>query len=123
MNFASERRVSLQAAMKKLPTPEGKAFTEFFRHGSLTMELFAPRGRDVQQPHSRDEAYIVVQGSGVFVNGDQRIPFAAGDFLFAAAGEVHRFEDFTGDFFTWVLFYGPEGGEAAADPEWALGDD
>jgi hypothetical protein len=23
----------------------------------------------------------------------------------------HRFEDFTEDFATWVVFYGPEGGE------------
>jgi hypothetical protein len=23
----------------------------------------------------------------------------------------HRFEDFTHDFGTWVIFYGPEGGE------------
>jgi hypothetical protein len=23
----------------------------------------------------------------------------------------HRFEDFTDDFATWVIFYGPEGGE------------
>jgi hypothetical protein len=24
---------------------------------------------------------------------------------------VHRFEDFSDDFCTWVMFYGPEGGE------------
>ena len=27
------------------------------------------------------------------------------------AGVVHRFEDFTDDFATWGMFYGPEGGE------------
>jgi hypothetical protein len=27
------------------------------------------------------------------------------------AGKPHRFEDFTDDFGTWVIFYGPEGGE------------
>jgi hypothetical protein len=25
---------------------------------------------------------------------------------------VHRFEDFTDDLAVWVIFYGPEGGEA-----------
>ncbi len=25
---------------------------------------------------------------------------------------VHRFEEFTGDLTVWVMFYGPEGGEA-----------
>jgi mannose-6-phosphate isomerase-like protein (cupin superfamily) len=122
MNFASARRVSLGEAMKKLPDREGKPFTELFRHGSLSVELYAPRGDDRQQPHTRDEVYIVAQGSGTFLNGSERISFTAGDLLFAAAGEVHRFEEFTPDFFTWVLFYGPEGGEAAQDPEWALGE-
>ena len=27
--------------------------------------------------------------------------------LFAAAGDVHRFVEFSDDFATWVLFYGP----------------
>jgi hypothetical protein len=36
-----------------------------------------------------------------------------GTLLFVAAGRPHRFEDFTADFATWVLFYGPEGGEVA----------
>lgn len=122
MNFASERQVALRSAMKELSAASGKPFTELFRHGSLTVELYAPRGRDTQQPHTRDEVYIVAQGSGVFVNGSERVPFAAGDLLFAAAGEIHRFEEFSDDFYTWVLFYGPEGGEAAADPEWAVGE-
>ena len=30
------------------------------------------------------------------------------------AGVEHRFDDFRKDFATWVLFYGPEGGERAA---------
>lgn len=36
---------------------------------------------------------------------------APGNLLFVAAGAEHRFEDFTGDFGAWVMFYGPEGGE------------
>jgi mannose-6-phosphate isomerase-like protein (cupin superfamily) len=122
MNFASERQLSLQDAMKRVPTSDGKPFAELFQHGSLSVEIYAPRGRDTQKPHARDEVYVVARGSGVFVHGDSRTSFAAGDFLFAAAGEVHRFEEFTDDFCTWVLFYGPEGGEAAADLEWAVGE-
>lgn len=82
-----------------------------FEHGSLTVKVYAPRGHDPQTPHSRDEAYVVISGSGTFVHGERRDTFKPGDFLFAAAGVVHRFEDFTGDFAVWVLFYGPEGGE------------
>lgn len=121
MRFADERKVGLREAQKLLRQGQQR-FAEVFRHGSLTIELFAPRARDAQQPHARDEAYIVAQGSGVFVNGELRVSFAAGDVLFAAAGESHHFEQFSDDFYTWVLFYGPEGGEAAGDPEWALGE-
>lgn len=82
-----------------------------FEHGTLTAKLSAPRGRDLQQPHSRDEVYVVVSGNGTFVHGDRRDAFGPGDFLFAAAGVVHRFEDFSDDLAVWVLFYGAEGGE------------
>jgi mannose-6-phosphate isomerase-like protein (cupin superfamily) len=69
------------------------------------------RETDEQTPHTRDELYVVAQGSGTFVNGDRRHPFTSGDVLFVPAGAPHRFEDFSDDFGTWVIFYGPEGGE------------
>jgi hypothetical protein len=34
--------------------------------------------------------------------------------LFAPAGLVHRFEEFSDDFATWVVFWGPKGGESNA---------
>jgi hypothetical protein len=34
--------------------------------------------------------------------------------VFVAAGQVHRFEDFSSDFAVWVAFYGPDGGEKDA---------
>ncbi len=37
---------------------------------------------------------------------------APGELPFVPAGIEHRFLDFSDDFITWVLFYGPEGGEA-----------
>ena len=109
--FDSARQVAAAEAMKSLPARGGKRFAEVFRHGSMQIEIYAPRGRDTQRPHTRDEVYVVVRGSGVYVNGVQRFAFGPGDVLFAAAGERHHFEGFSADFFTWVLFYGPEGGE------------
>jgi hypothetical protein len=35
--------------------------------------------------------------------------------LFAPAGVVHRFEDFSDDFLVRIFFYGPEGGERDED--------
>ena len=106
------RRVSVAEAMARLPGPEGERFAEVLKHGSLVVEIYAPRGHDPQTPHTRDEVYVVVQGEGFFVNGPSRAPFGPGDVLFVPAGVVHRFEDFTDDLAVWVFFYGPEGGEA-----------
>jgi mannose-6-phosphate isomerase-like protein (cupin superfamily) len=55
--------------------------------------------------------YVVVRGSGEFVNGDVRHRFGPGDLLFVPAHVTHRFENFTDDLAVWVVFYGPEGGE------------
>jgi len=102
-------------AKQQLPGPGGEAYNILFEHGSLEIEVYAPRGTDPQQPHTRDEVYVVISGSGWFVNGAERSRFAAGDLLFVPAGVVHRFEVFSDDFATWVMFYGPEGGEQGQD--------
>jgi mannose-6-phosphate isomerase-like protein (cupin superfamily) len=89
----------------------GKPFAEVFTHGSLSVEIYKPEKVDLQKPHTRDEVYVVISGSGWFVSGNSRERFEPGEFLFVPAGVVHRFEEFTDDFATWVFFYGPEGGE------------
>jgi len=104
--------VRLADAASLLPTSDGKRFATVLEHGSLSVEIYAPRGHDPQQPHTRDEAYIVMSGSGQFINGDAQHPFNPGDFLFVPAGVEHRFVNFTDDLVVWVVFYGPEGGEA-----------
>lgn len=108
------RRVELAEAAARLPGPGGERFAEVLAHGSLVVEFYAPRGHDPQQPHTRDELYVVISGRGQFVNGDDRHPFAPGDVLFVPAGVTHRFEDFTDDLALWVFFYGPEGGEKSS---------
>lgn len=103
-------RVTVAQAMAR-QIPPGERSVSVLTHGTLLVKYYAPRGTDEQTPHTRDELYLVVRGSGWFVNGDDRHPFGVGDVLFAPAGVVHRFEDFTDDFGVWVVFYGPEGGE------------
>lgn len=91
--------------------PHGERFAAAFTRGSLSVEIYAPVGVDPQAPHSRDEVYFVVSGTGEFVVAGERAAFQPGDALFVAAGVEHRFENFSADFVTWVVFYGPEGGE------------
>ena len=102
-------RIALSEARTRLGK-EPEPFIVLFERGDFSVELYAPRGTDTQQPHDQDEAYIVASGSGSFRRGEERVPFQQGDFLFASAGVPHRFEEFTDDFRTWVIFFGPKGG-------------
>ena len=111
MSEDEKRRVSVEEALARLPGPGGERVATVLEHGTLVVEIYAPRGVDPQQPHTRDELYVVVTGTGDFFNDGRRHPFAPGDVLFAPAGAVHRFENFTEDLTVWVIFYGPEGGE------------
>jgi mannose-6-phosphate isomerase-like protein (cupin superfamily) len=108
-------RGTVEDWLAKLPADGRMRFVTAFARGQLEVELYAPKGEDKQQPHPRDEIYIVAAGSGDFVMGDERVKFSAGDALFAPAGMAHRFENFTGHFATWVMFYGPDGGEGPDD--------
>ena len=108
------------------PNDAGRATVLLLAHGTMELRWFAPKQHDPQTPHDRDELYIIVSGTGVFVctvesspfddmalrvQGEDRVPFGPGDALFVPAGTVHCFEEFSPDFATWVMFYGPEGGE------------
>jgi mannose-6-phosphate isomerase-like protein (cupin superfamily) len=104
-------KINLGEALDRLPGPQGERSVGLFEHGSLVVKLYAPRGHDPQTPHSRDEVYVVAQGSGEFVCDGARQTFGPHDVLFAAASVEHRFENFSDDFVVWVFFYGPEGGE------------
>ena len=89
----------------------GSPFVQYFSHGSLTVELYAPKGSDKQTPHDRDEIYVIASGNGTFWLEGASTPFTRGDVLFAPARKRHRFTRFTKGFSTWVFFYGPVDGE------------
>ena len=106
------RRVSVADALDAVSKiSEGIPSAFCFEHGTLQVKMYCPIDHDMQKPHTRDEVYVIARGSGWFVNGPERHPFHTGDVLFVPAGVEHRFDEFTDDFCTWVMFYGPEGGE------------
>lgn len=110
-------KASAKELLARIPGPvtkdwlDGERFTRAFAHGSMSVEFYAPEEHDPQTPHSQDEIYIIHTGSGEFVVEDRHTNCKAGDALFVAAGIPHRFENFTANFSTWVVFWGPEGGE------------
>jgi mannose-6-phosphate isomerase-like protein (cupin superfamily) len=106
-------RLTPATALATLHSVASRTFVELFRHGSLVVEIYKPVKVDLQMPHTRDEVYVVLSGTGVFLNNGVRQPFGPGEVLFVPANVEHRFEQFSNDFATWVFFYGPEGGENA----------
>jgi len=96
-------RLTTQNAIQKLAAVQGKEFLDLFHYGSLEIEIYKPNKVDHQHPHPQDELYVVIAGSGYFVNGRVRTPFEPGEVLLVPAGVEHRFEEFTDDFSTWVF--------------------
>jgi mannose-6-phosphate isomerase-like protein (cupin superfamily) len=103
-------KYTVEEFLAKLPLPanekykDGVPFIEVFNKGTLKIELFAPRERDLQTPHEQDEIYVIVQGESEFLLGAKRINCKFGDVLFVPAKMEHRFENFSDDFATWVFF-------------------
>ena len=97
--------------LARLPLPatdkwkEGVWDVEPFEKDGVSLVLFAPRGRDYQTSHDKDEFYFIVRGSGELVIAGERFAFSAGDVFFVEKNVEHRFEDFTNDFATWAIFF------------------
>lgn len=102
---------SLDTALAGLPEDADARFTYLIRHGSMRAGVYAPRGADDQAPHEQDELYIIASGTGYFVKNGERRAFKPQDAIFVEAHAFHHFEDFSDDFVTWVIFWGPKGGE------------
>ena len=94
------------AQAASLPFAPGRLSTLAFDDNGLELRHYAPKGTDPQSPHDRDEIYVVISGTGTYRREGEAIPFSAGDVLYAAAHEEHRFENFSADFATWVIFWG-----------------
>ncbi len=99
-------RITPATALRRLEQAGGQRYVTMFKHGPLELEYYQPQGQDPQQPHTRDEVYFVISGSGWFVQGSERRQFASGEVIYAPAGSPHHFEDFSEDFATWAIFSG-----------------
>ena len=103
---------SIANAQHQLKGESNQKFTVMMNHGSMQVEYFAPEDVDTQTPHKQDELYFIASGNAIFNRNSERIHCKTGDVLFVPAGMQHKFENFSDDFATWVVFYGPNGGES-----------
>ena len=85
---------------------QGETYLKLLSRPALDVALYKPDRIDPQTPHLRDEIYVIATGSGSFMQAGETRPFGPGDLLFVPKGVPHRFEDFTADFSTWVIFFG-----------------
>ncbi|MDQ6931782.1 MAG: cupin domain-containing protein [Candidatus Eremiobacteraeota bacterium] len=93
------------------PPSEGNLALSVFSDGEVDVEFYEPKDIDRQEPHTRDEIYIIARGSGTFTKAASlNVNFSQGDMLFVPARVEHRFTQFSNDFATWVFFFGQERG-------------
>ena len=96
----------------------GTPYLEFITVPDLSVGLYvlAPGQPDLQQPHTEDEAYYVVAGSGRISVGDEVRDVRPGSVVFVAAGVPHRFHDITSELSILVVFGPAEGSRALPAP-------
>jgi mannose-6-phosphate isomerase-like protein (cupin superfamily) len=100
MNF----HLTLEQAREALAR-ESNPFVMLMKDKAMRIEYFSPKGIDTQAPHSQDELYVITSGTSDFIRASEMVRCKMGDVLFVPSGMVHRFQNFSNDFATWVIFY------------------
>ena len=94
----------------------GQLYHEFLRADRLSVGLYVlPTGStDPQQPHTEDEVYYIVEGSGVIQVADEARPVGTGSVVYVDEGVEHRFHSITQDLKVLVVFVPPRRSRAAS---------
>jgi mannose-6-phosphate isomerase-like protein (cupin superfamily) len=90
--MSEEKTFELQDLISKLKK-DGKYFLDFLKVGALEAGIIAlrPGEKDTQEPHSADELYFVVDGSGYIELGKGKRRVKKGTIIFVPAKMRHRF--------------------------------
>ena len=89
----------------------GQLYHEFLRRPSMSLGLYVlpAGGTDPQQPHTEDEAYVVLRGRAKMRVGPETRAVEPGTVVFVPARVEHRFLDLTEELSVVVLFAPAEG--------------
>ena len=93
----------------------GRPYLEFLRVPDLSVGLYVlgPGQPDLQRPHTEDEVYYVIAGTGRITVGEEAREVRAGSIVFVAATVPHHFHDIT-DELTILVAFGPAEGARGA---------
>jgi mannose-6-phosphate isomerase-like protein (cupin superfamily) len=99
-------KVTLAEAIARVNV-EPVPYALLFERADLAIELYVPRGHTQMTTHEQDEIYLVLSGAAILDLAGERVTCGAGDLLYVPAGKEHRFESFSNDFRTWVVYMRP----------------
>ncbi len=81
------------STLEKSRLDEQKNYLEFLRVPDMSAGLYVLEvgATDLQQPHSEDEIYVVLEGKAQIRVADKDYPACVGDTIFVPAKVVHYF--------------------------------
>lgn len=84
----------------------GRAWLEFLKAESMTAGLYelAAGSKDPQNPHEKDEIYLIIAGKADLVVAGTPRPVTAGSVVYVKARIEHRFERIEEDLRVLVVF-------------------
>ena len=87
---------------------EGGYFLDFLRVRNIEAGILVlhPDEPDTQEPHSDDELYYVIKGSGLMDLGKKKVHVKPGSIVFVPAGLRHRFYGNNDDLLVLYMFAG-----------------
>ena len=90
--MTGEKVFELQNLVKQLEK-EGGYFIDFLKVRDLEAGIIVlrPGEKDTQEPHSADELYYVIEGTGFIELGKADKPVKKGSIIFVPAGLRHKF--------------------------------
>ncbi|MEW6603700.1 MAG: cupin domain-containing protein [Thermoproteota archaeon] len=90
--MTEEKTFELQDLIRQLEK-EGGYFLDFLKVRDLEAGIIVLHTgeKDTQEPHSADELYYVIEGSGYMELGKNRQPVKKGSIIFVPAKMHHRF--------------------------------
>jgi mannose-6-phosphate isomerase-like protein (cupin superfamily) len=91
----------------------GQRYHEFLRRDSLSVGIYhlAADDPDPQRPHTEDEVYYVLAGTGRVEIGGETTPITPGSIVFVGKRVPHKFLDYP-DGLTLLVIFAPARGTA-----------